>query len=188
MERDVLFLIIGIVAGGFLSVVLGYFVNITTPGVQGKIQAWGNSLAQKRAKQSIERANKRIIKLRNELEQVTKCKENPVVLNALAFSYIFNSIGIIVSFLFIYFLLQIGIENPSLLINKPFLLTEKNIGTVQDAVVLLGIIGLGWYSTQAFNMMVSVSNFNEFREYIVEQIEELRAVTDKGIIDRETNQ
>jgi hypothetical protein len=89
MERDIELLLVGLAAGGVISLILGYFVNLTTPNLQKRIFERRNTAEQKKARESIKKARKRTEFLEHEIKVIDRFYENPVSLIGYAFLQLF---------------------------------------------------------------------------------------------------
>ncbi len=85
MQRDTVLVLIGLMAGGLISLFLGYFVNLTTPDLQQTILEWQSSFVQQRAKKSVKKAQKNVDELEHEIGRIEGFYERPVSFIAYAF-------------------------------------------------------------------------------------------------------
>lgn len=121
MDREVLFLIIGLIGGGIVSLIINYFTHFTADPLSRKYKEWSSTMAQAKAKQSIAEATKRIAMLEARQQEVTRYIDSPSVFLAYCIQSLVWSTSFVimasVAFFLIFFFFRL--QAPGLPIFRP---------------------------------------------------------------------
>lgn len=164
--KDILLLVVGAV----ISLIINYISQYTSNPLSSKFREWRNQQAQKKAKQSVTKAKKRIEKIENELAQVKGFVEQPVTLSAYAYrviqlDIIMLIVPIIIGFLAVVFYIE-----------SKYIVIFFLINTVGFFFYIFSVIRAYPDSPRIF---MSIHKLPEYEKNMREQLADLQKVVDE---------